>query len=809
MAGGRRETAENMIKSRVTKSKCIESKVIKRILIKRILRGSIGAVLAAVVSAGILAGCGSGSPAGTGQEKTSIDPDVVFRVIDSPMEKIPMSASEDAGEDDPGDMDSYTSPDDSDGLIRGITAVDGRYYVIYTVYGSEDGSWLCSFDKEGKNAQTLRVPSPENGWISGTGIQKDGSVIVLRSVYEEGSDSSEWHLSSLAPPEEASGDRGAEMTENWDQVVEADENFYVRNIICSDRYIVMLTENDLRIHSAGDGKELKKAGLPSAGFYGGICLNGEGDFILAGSGSGTGGSSAWKLDPEKGTFAEAKLSAEGFYNFDSISSGHSGYDFFGASEAGIFGFRLDGSEPVEIVDFIASDLSLNWVQGCALLSMDSAIVHSHTGSGGMSVELLKKADPSTVGEKTVLTLGCNYAEADLRKAVVNFNKSNDRYRINIQEYRYDEEGGNRLNTEIAAGNIPDLIDVSADMPVESYAAKGLFEDLEPMFSSDPDISGNAYLENVLDAFRIDGKMVFVTPDFGVIGMMGRKKDFGDSKGVKISDLERMIRDRNIGYDTALGLASRESVLYMVMYFATDQFVDWNSLTCSFDSDSFISLLRFTEKFPETLNYDAVDWEAQEALMLEGKQLVRDTYLYDFDTWMRERYVYIGEEASFMGYPGNGENGPVLQTTAMIAMSHATKEKEACWDFLRTLYLDEYQNNIEYGFPVSRKALLAEAEKAMQPRTYTYTDEEGKKVTEEIESSMFLNGKQIRMPRPQQKDIDEVMRILENAHARMMIDENISRIINEETGAFYAGQKTAEETADIIQSRVSVYIRETK
>ena len=199
MAGGRRETAENMIKSRVTNSKCIESKVIKRILIKRILRGSIGAVLAAVVSAGILAGCGSGSPAGTGQEKTSIDPDVVFRVIDSPMEKISMSASEDAGEDDPGDMDSYTSPDDSDGLIRGITAVDGRYYVIYTVYGAEDGSWLCSFDKEGKNAQTLRIPSPENGWISGTGIQKDGGVIVLRSVYEEENGGSVWYLSSLAP----------------------------------------------------------------------------------------------------------------------------------------------------------------------------------------------------------------------------------------------------------------------------------------------------------------------------------------------------------------------------------------------------------------------------------------------------------------------------------------------------------------------------------------------------------------------------------------------------------------------------------
>ena len=36
---------------------------------------------------------------------------------------------------------------------------------------------------------------------------------------------------------------------------------------------------------------------------------------------------------------------------------------------------------------------------------------------------------------------------------------------------------------------------------------------------------------------------------------------------------------------------------------------------------------------------------------------------------------------------------------------------------------------------------------------------------------------------------------------------ITNIIAEEASAFYCGQKTAEEMADIIQNRVTVYINE--
>ena len=39
------------------------------------------------------------------------------------------------------------------------------------------------------------------------------------------------------------------------------------------------------------------------------------------------------------------------------------------------------------------------------------------------------------------------------------------------------------------------------------------------------------------------------------------------------------------------------------------------------------------------------------------------------------------------------------------------------------------------------------------------------------------------------------------------NNNVYNIITEEVAPFFAGQKTAKEVADIIQSRVSIYVNE--
>ena len=59
----------------------------------------------------------------------------------------------------------------------------------------------------------------------------------------------------------------------------------------------------------------------------------------------------------------------------------------------------------------------------------------------------------------------------------------------------------------------------------------------------------------------------------------------------------------------------------------------------------------------------------------------------------------------------------------------------------------------------------------------------------------------------QEDVDKVMYIIENTENTMSYDSSILNIITEETSAFFAGQKSAADTAKIIQDRVRTYVSE--
>ena len=59
----------------------------------------------------------------------------------------------------------------------------------------------------------------------------------------------------------------------------------------------------------------------------------------------------------------------------------------------------------------------------------------------------------------------------------------------------------------------------------------------------------------------------------------------------------------------------------------------------------------------------------------------------------------------------------------------------------------------------------------------------------------------------QEEIDELQALIESARPGDTTDEEISNIINEEADAYFKGQKSVDEVADIIQRRVKIYISE--
>ena len=93
------------------------------------------------------------------------------------------------------------------------------------------------------------------------------------------------------------------------------------------------------------------------------------------------------------------------------------------------------------------------------------------------------------------------------------------YAIGMGEYDAvtKEDAIKKLNTEIMAGSGPDLL-ILDDLPMDSYIEKGLLQDLSPLLGS---LTGEeALFDNIVDSFRQEGKVYMVPCDINLPVFLG-------------------------------------------------------------------------------------------------------------------------------------------------------------------------------------------------------------------------------------------------------------------------------------------------
>lgn len=99
--------------------------------------------------------------------------------------------------------------------------------------------------------------------------------------------------------------------------------------------------------------------------------------------------------------------------------------------------------------------------------------------------------------------------------MVQFNKTNPENRIVIKEYHtYDTmedgmAGYNQLNMDILGRGLPDILIADSYFPVSSYISKGLVADIDELIAGDEELSKTEFMDNVFDAYRVDGKASFL------------------------------------------------------------------------------------------------------------------------------------------------------------------------------------------------------------------------------------------------------------------------------------------------------------
>lgn len=517
----------------------------------------------------------------------------------------------------------------------------------------------------------------------------------------------------------------------------------------------------------------------------------------------------------EGVLLPSSLIYNGMGNFSVDADG----DMIFSNNQGVFKYHIGDEAAVQMMSFVNSDLYLNSLN--AILPMDDGRFvgfyseydeenYNSIVRGGV----FTKVAPEDIPDKEVLVLGGNYIPSDLRKRVVEYNKSSNTHRIVLKDYSqystYDDymAAYTQMNSDIISGNMPDILIVdSYNMSLDNYISKGLLADIGALIEKDEELSQTEFMENVFEACKVNGKLYEIIPSFYVQTYIGKKALVGDRTSWTMEEARQTLSTMPEG-TSLFGDMMRGEFFNRVMGMCGNDFIDVSTGKCSFDSAEFISLMEFAKTLPEEQpeDYYEGDWyAAYQSQYRENRTLLASCYISDFQNLVYTINGSFGEEVSFVGFPNASGQGSAISINTSYALAAGSANLDAAWDFMRYYLTDEYQSELSWQLPISKKQFDEQALKATKKPSYE--DGEGKLV--EYDYSWWINDEEMILDPLTTEQLDTIKAHIASVTKRTYYNEYVLNIITEEMDAFYKGQKSASDVASIIQSRAKLYVNENR
>lgn len=548
-------------------------------------------------------------------------------------------------------------------------------------------------------------------------------------------------------------------------------------------------------------------------------------------------SSRWfvPLDPETKTWGE-KIKMP--YNVYEFYPGDDVYDLYYVLNGTIMGYDTETGAQEKVVDWMDCDINYYDLNGFNILPDGRVIAVRNTwdgNTGRQNAELivLTRVDASTLPEKTVLTLACNGLGWDLRQSIIDYNKTSETHRIVVKdysEYNTDEDwqaGVKKLNTEIMAGTLPDILcGDSYSLPLTRYAARGLLTDLYALIDADPNISREDFIPSLLKALETDGKLYRIADTFEIATAAALTKVVQDYPVWDLAALKDAMTRLQPGARVCDYYMAQTDVLDMYIYGNMNSFVNWQTGECSFNSPEFINLLEFCKTFPTQYdweNHEYTQEDDSQYALTHGLQLLYRTWIYSMQSYTWDAMA-LGD-VTFVGRPSeNGASNNAFQLNTTYAITNACADQAAAWSFIFALLQPEEVSDEDYYGDDQFSVLKSGLDRAVAYFTteQLMLDADGNTVDWDMDgqpdkrskggySYQDENGEwqYVTLYSIPQEQVDKVLDLIANTTTLAEYDTEIQNIIADDMTAFLAGDRSAQDTANMIQNRVWLYIQEQR
>lgn len=414
--------------------------------------------------------------------------------------------------------------------------------------------------------------------------------------------------------------------------------------------------------------------------------------------------------------------------------------------------------------------------------------------------------PEREESKTNLVLAAFEQNAELDKQVALFNQENEAYHIEVRQYnRYEDgDGIQRLQREIVSGEGPDIINFGSEYMLSDIVGQ-YTEDLNPYFTEMSEEENLEFWQNLIQAFSYKEKLYALPTAFTLQTYVARTETVGERESWSIEELMQCYEENKKGEDFMLYPGeTKKDVFGTLLTGSIDNYVDWEKGTCRFDSEEFRQILEFANQFPAALTITE-DCSPME-IFQNGKALLYPLLLRTFyDTSAAE--IIMGEPVTYVGYPVSEKtaSGTVIKASSDVwAISSTSKNKEAAWEFISRFYWIPYQEEIKEGLPVNKSAFEKMCKEAMQTE---YEEKNGESVPIEKAWVSFEGEQSIPIYQISEAQADSLKKVVGGAAVFSGYDSGLHTILLEESEAYFAGDKTLDETVEIMQKRAVLYMNE--
>ncbi|MGM9542639.1 MAG: extracellular solute-binding protein [Candidatus Limivicinus sp.] len=368
-------------------------------------------------------------------------------------------------------------------------------------------------------------------------------------------------------------------------------------------------------------------------------------------------------------------------------------------------------------------------------------------------------------EKEPLLLWTHYVDKYLEKLVSGFNQTHSDYQIQVENVGNVEES--QLNARIISGDGPDLYYTGSTEGFGSLSSDAVFEDLFPFIQASEQVCEENLIMPLIESVN-DGNEIFIFPVNFVLYTAVCWNGFIPVSSLSLSEINMLPQVQNGDVSIFPSYFSATDVWYWLSNLYVCKYLDKERAVCNFKTDEFIELLEFCTTIDET----------------PQEQDIPSIFSFEWIPGTLRMLYY--QETFGESFELNTAFGSGFGVEMAFAISNTSERKDGAWKFIEYCHVADIAGE-RFSLPASATRLE-------------------QLLNEARNSGIWWEERQQYIPLSNYT-IDELEKAIYGTKNQFANDDTILKIVEEEANKFFAGDKSAEDTVEIIQSRVNIFLAE--